>query len=166
MEGVGDSEHADAAGATDADRDLLTGPQPIALRGTAGGEPLSLYDAVGGHPTFERLVSGFYARVSVDPGLRRIYPDHDWAGAAERLMLFLEQYFGGPSTYSETRGHPRLRRRHVHFRIDAAARDAWLAHMRAALDDVALAPEADAEIWGYLQTAAEMFVNVPDSPGG
>jgi hemoglobin len=138
------------------------GPQPIALEGTDAVEPTSFYDAVGGHATFERLVSGFYARVSVDPVLRPIYPDDDWAGAAQRLMLFLEQYWGGPSTYSETRGHPRLRQRHAGFRIDEAARVAWLANMRAALDDIALAPAADAELWSYLKTAGQMLVNAVD----
>lgn len=147
------------------DAELLTGPQPIALQGVGGGdgeEPLSFYDAVGGHPTFERLVSNFYARVSVDPVLTRVYPPDDWKGAAERLMLFLEQYFGGPTTYSDTRGHPRLRRRHVHFKINLAARDAWLGNMRAALDDTDLPAEADAEIWNYLRTAADMLLNTPD----
>lgn len=139
------------------------GPHRITLS-DASGEPRSptLYDAVGGHETFELLVSGFYARVSVDPVLRPLYPDHDWSGAARRLMLFLEQYWGGPTTYSEQRGHPRLRQRHAEFRIDPAARDAWLTNMRAALDDVALEPEADAELWDYLRTAAGMLVNTPE----
>jgi hemoglobin len=133
------------------------GPQRVSIEGL--GSAPSFYDAVGGHDTFETLVSGFYARVANDPLLREIYPDHDWKAAAERLMLFLEQYWGGPRTYTERRGHPRLRARHAGFRIDRAAHDAWLAAMRASLDDVALAPEADAELWSYLQTAAEMLVN-------
>jgi hemoglobin len=134
------------------------GPQRVVIEGLGAASP-SFYDAVGGHDTFEALVSGFYARVANDPLLREIYPDHDWKAAAERLMMFLEQYWGGPRTYSERRGHPRLRQRHVGFRIDQAAHDAWLAAMRAALDDVALAPEADAELWDYLVTAAAMLVN-------
>jgi truncated hemoglobin YjbI len=144
------------------------GPQRITLTGTSDdSRSPTLYDAVGGHGTFELLVSAFYARVSVDPVLRPIYPDHDWAGAARRLMLFLEQYWGGPTTYSEQRGHPRLRQRHVEFRIDPAARDAWLRHMRAALDDVSLPADADEEVWAYLQTAAHMLVNTgADSPPG
>ena len=133
------------------------GPQPIAIEGIDSAS--TFYDAVGGHDTFERLVSGFYARVAVDPVLVEIYPDHDWAGAAQRLMLFLEQYWGGPRTYSETRGHPRLRARHAPFRIDAAAHDHWLTHMRAALDDVGLAEEADQIIWAYLRQAADVLVN-------
>jgi len=137
------------------------GPQRISLSRPGGGGEAgpSFYEAVGGHETFEALVSGFYARVSVDPVLAPIYPDHDWAAAARRLMLFLEQYWGGPTTYSDERGHPRLRQRHAGFRIDPVARDAWLAAMRSALDDVGLAPEADAELWTYLQTAATMLLN-------
>ena len=133
------------------------GPQPIPLTGTESAP--SLFDAIGGHATFERLISNFYARVSVDPVLRPIYPDHDWSAAARRLMLFLEQYWGGPRTYSDERGHPRLRQRHAPFRIDPTARDAWLANMRAALDDLALAAAADEELWRYLTTAADMLIN-------
>lgn len=131
-------------------------PQPIKLE---GAEAPTFFDAVGGHETFEALVSGFYARVANDAVLRPLYEGHDFRGAAQRLQLFLEQYWGGPRTYSETRGHPRLRARHVDFRIDRAARDAWLANMRAALDDLELAPEADRVLWDYLITAADMLVN-------
>ncbi|HWA64831.1 MAG TPA: globin [Mycobacteriales bacterium] len=133
------------------------GPQPISIEGVDSAA--TFYDAVGGHDTFERLVSGFYARVANDPVLVEIYPQDDWAGAAQRLLLFLEQYWGGPRTYSETRGHPRLRARHVPFRIDAVARDHWLAHMRASLDDVALPAEADEILWSYLTNAADVLVN-------
>jgi hemoglobin len=135
------------------------GPQPISIEGYEDAP--TFYDAVGGHDTFEAIVSGFYARVSQDPLLTAIYPPDDWAGAAQRLMMFLEQYWGGPNRYSEVRGHPRLRMRHAEFVIDEAARDAWLAHMRAALDDVALAPDADEVIWGYLVNAANALVNAP-----
>jgi hemoglobin len=136
------------------------GPQPISIEGLDSAP--TFYDSVGGHDTFEALVSGFYARVSQDPVLTRIYPDHDWAAAAQRLLMFLEQYWGGPHTYSELRGHPRLRMRHAEFAIDTAARDAWLGHMRAALDDVGMAPAADQMIWSYLTTAADALVNTPD----
>ena len=135
----------------------MSGPMPISIEGLDAGP--SFYESVGGHDTFEALVSGFYARVANDPVLVEIYPDHDWKAAAERLMLFLEQYWGGPRTYSETRGHPQLRRRHVPFRIDQRAHDAWLSNMRAALDDVGLEPAADEQLWTYLQTAAAMLVN-------
>jgi hemoglobin len=133
------------------------GPQPIRLEGAVEGA--TFFDAVGGHPTFERLVSAFYARVAEDPVLRPIYPEDDLGPAAERLRMFLEQYWGGPHTYSEVRGHPRLRARHVPFRVDRAAHDAWLANMRAALDEVALPADADRVLWDYLTVAAEMLVN-------
>ena len=133
------------------------GPQPVTIDGLRDGP--SFFDSVGGHDTFEALVSGFYARVANDPVLAPIYPDHDWQAAAHRLMWFLEQYWGGPRIYSERRGHPRLRQRHTEFRIDRAAHDAWLSNMRAALDDLELAPEADEVLWTYLQTAAAMLIN-------
>ncbi|HVX68195.1 MAG TPA: globin [Mycobacteriales bacterium] len=133
------------------------GPQPIAIEGIESAA--TFYDSIGGHDTFERLVSGFYARVASDPVLAALYPDHDWAGAAERLMLFLEQYWGGPRTYSQTRGHPRLRARHAEFRIDIEARDRWLAHMRSALDDLGLPAEADETLWAYLTMSADVLVN-------
>jgi hemoglobin len=133
------------------------GPQPINIEGIDSAA--TFYESIGGHDTFQALVSNFYARVAQDPVLTAIYPDHDWAAAAERLMMFLEQYWGGPHTYSERRGHPRLRARHVEFRIDAQARDHWLAHMRAALDDLALNPEADQTLWSYLTRGADLLVN-------
>ena len=133
------------------------GPQPIHIEGVVESD--TFFDAVGGHPTFDRLISAFYARVEDDPVLRPLYPEADLAPAAERLRLFLEQYWGGPHTYSEQRGHPRLRARHAPFRIDAAAHDAWLSNMRAALDEVGLAPEADQVLWDYLKVAADMLIN-------
>jgi hemoglobin len=135
------------------------GPQPISIEGSDSAP--TFYDSVGGHDTFEALVSGFYARVAQDPVLAAIYPDHDWAAAAQRLLMFLEQYWGGPHTYSELRGHPRLRMRHAGFVIDVTARDIWLGHMRAALDDVALSNGADQVIWSYLTSAADALVNSP-----
>jgi hemoglobin len=114
---------------------------------------------LGGEQTFRRLVEGFYARVADDPILRPLYPEADLAPARERLTLFLIQYWGGPTTYSDTRGHPRLRMRHAPFPIGPAQRDAWLGHMRAALDDVGLPPQHDVVVWDYLQRAADMLVN-------
>ena len=108
------------------------GPQPIRLEGAVEGA--TFFDAVGGHATFQRLIAAFYARVAADPELRAIYPEDDLGPAAERLRMFLEQYWGGPHTYNEVRGHPRLRARHAPFRVTAAARDAWLTHMREAID--------------------------------
>jgi hemoglobin len=137
----------------------MTSPrrQPVRIEGAVEGA--TFFDAVGGHATFDRLITAFYARVEADPVLRPLYPEEDLGPAADRLRMFLEQYWGGPHTYSEVRGHPRLRARHVPFRIDAEARDAWLTNMRAALDEVALAPEADRVLWDYLTSAAEMLVN-------
>jgi hemoglobin len=119
----------------------------------------TFYAAVGGADTFRRLVDGFYARVATDPVLRPLYPDEDFAEAPERLRMFLEQYWGGPRTYSDQRGHPRLRMRHAPFAIGARERDRWLELMRASLDDVALSPENDATLWAYLEMAAHSLVN-------
>jgi hemoglobin len=121
----------------------------------------SLYDAVGGEPTFRRLVEIFYAGVAQDPPLRALYPEDDLGPAAERLTLFLMQYWGGPGTYSQTRGHPRLRLRHAPFAVNEAARDAWLRHMRVAVDALALAPGYEQQLWAYLTTAADSMRNTP-----
>jgi hemoglobin len=132
----------------------------------AGGEEApTFYDAVGGEETFRRLVHHFYAGVADDPVLRPLYPEPDLAGAEERLRMFLVQYWGGPRTYSERRGHPRLRMRHVPFRIGLAERDAWLRHMRDAVDALGLAPDAETLLWDYLVMAANSLVNSDhDSP--
>jgi hemoglobin len=123
--------------------------------------PESLYDAIGGEETFSRLVTAFYGGVAEDPTLRALYPEEDLGPAAERLRMFLIQYWGGPTTYSERRGHPRLRMRHAPFAIDSAARDAWLTHMRAALDSLDLAPQYEAPLWDYLVRAADSLRNTP-----
>ena len=103
----------------------------------ASQEPdVSFFASIGGEPTFRRLVDAFYEGVAKDPLLRPMYPEEDLGPAAERLTLFLMQYWGGPNTYSAQRGHPRLRMRHAPFVVDAAARDAWLLHMRAAVDSL------------------------------
>jgi hemoglobin len=122
---------------------------------------LSFYEAVGGEETFRRLVSRFYARVAADPVLRAVYPESDLGPAEERLRLFLIQYWGGPRTYSERRGHPRLRMRHAPFRIGEAERDAWLGHMRAALDELKLDPRLESQLRDYLVMAAQSLVNAP-----
>ena len=121
----------------------------------------SFYERVGGEPTFRALVDRFYEGVAEDPPLRAMYPEEDLGPAADRLRLFLEQYWGGPTTYNETRGHPRLRMRHAPFAVDGAARDAWLKHFRDGLDAAALEPELDAEFWAYVQHAAQFLVNTP-----
>jgi hemoglobin len=120
---------------------------------------LSFYEAVGGEDTFRRLVSRFYQEVAKDPLLRPVYPSRDLGPAEEHLRLFLIQYWGGPGTYSERRGHPRLRMRHVRFAIGEAERDAWLRHMRTALDELELDEALDAQLWEYLVMAAHSLVN-------
>lgn len=122
---------------------------------------MNKYEEMGGRATFEALVSHFYARVAVDPILRPMYPDNDLKGAAERLLMFLEQYWGGPTTYSEQRGHPRLRMRHAQFTIGEAERDAWLRIMREAVDDLTMREDLRVELWDYLEMAAKAMVNQP-----
>ncbi|HEV7187109.1 MAG TPA: globin [Blastococcus sp.] len=119
----------------------------------------SFYDEVGGAPVFRALVASFYAGVRTDPVLAPLYPQDDWDGAETRLRSFLEQYWGGPTTYSQERGHPRLRMRHAPFAIGTAERDAWLRHMRDAVDSLDLSPEHDAALWGYLEMAAMSMQN-------
>ena len=126
--------------------------------------PESFYDRVGGAPTFEKLVQVFYEGVADDEVLRPLYPEQDLGPAADRLRMFLEQYWGGPTTYSEQRGHPRLRMRHAPYRVDPLARDQWLLHMRTAVDAIALDPDDDAELWNYLLMAAHAMVNTLDTP--
>jgi hemoglobin len=120
---------------------------------------ITFYEAVGGAPTFERLVARFYEGVAADPVLRPLYPEPDLAAAEERLRLFLIQYWGGPTTYSDTRGHPRLRMRHAPFAIGPAERDAWLRHMTGAVESLELPPGLEAQLLSYLQGAAEAMMN-------
>ena len=124
----------------------------------------TFYEAVGGEETFRRLTHLFYQGVAADPQLRAVYPSKDLGPAEEHLRLFLIQYWGGPATYNELRGHPRLRMRHRHFVIGEAERDAWLRHMRAALDEIGLDPALDAQLWDYLVMAANSLVNAPTQP--
>ncbi|WOF24566.1 globin [Microbacterium betulae] len=119
----------------------------------------TFYEQVGGRPAFERLAAAFYRGVAHDEVLRPMYPEEDLAAAEERLLLFLVQYWGGPTTYSETRGHPRLRMRHAPFHIDPDARDRWLTHMRAAVEELQLSPVHEATLWDYLERAAHAMVN-------
>lgn len=121
--------------------------------------PDSFFDDVGGHDTFVRLVDAFYDGVASDDVLRPMYPEQDLGPAKERLTLFLEQYWGGPTTYSEQRGHPRLRMRHAPFKVNPDARDRWLAHMRTAVDSLGLAPIHEAQLWDYLERAAFSMIN-------
>ena len=121
----------------------------------------SVYELAGGEPTFRALVERFYGRVATDPLLRAVYPEEDLSGATERLTLFLIQYWGGPSTYSEQRGHPRLRMRHNPFVIGQAERDAWLGHMTAAVNSLDLAPSVRKAFLDYFETASTAMINQP-----
>jgi len=123
------------------------------------GEQPAFYEQIGGHETFVRLVDVFYDGVAGDPVLRPMYPEEDLAGAKERLRMFLEQYWGGPTTYSQQRGHPRLRMRHAPFRVNPQARDHWLTHMRVAVESLGLAPMLESMLWDYLERAAWSMVN-------
>lgn len=124
----------------------------------------SFYDQVGGHETFVALVHRFYEGVAEDPTLRALYPEEDLGPAEGRLRMFLEQYFGGPNTYSQQRGHPRLRMRHAPYRVTPDARDRWLHHMRAGVDELALPPHLADQLWDYLVRAAYSMVNTMEQP--
>ncbi len=123
------------------------------------GTPQSFYEAVGGEETFRRIIGRFYAEVAKDEVLRPLYPEEDLGPAEERLRLFLIQYWGGPHTYSDQRGHPRLRMRHVPFTIGPIQRDAWLKCMRIAVDEERLAEPLRQQLWEYLEMAANSLLN-------
>ncbi|MEO7422968.1 MAG: globin [Ornithinibacter sp.] len=124
---------------------------------------MTLYEEVGGAPTFEALVRAFYEGVKQDPELRALYPEEDLAPAQRRLRMFLEQYFGGPTTYSQERGHPRLRMRHVPFAVTLDMRDRWLRHMYDAMGQVELPPEQAEQMRDYFFRAAHSLVNSDDT---
>jgi hemoglobin len=119
----------------------------------------TFYEAVGGEETFRRIIARFYAEVAKDEILRPLYPDEDLGPAEEKLRLFLMQYWGGPHTYSETRGHPRLRMRHAPFVIGPLQRDAWLRCMRVAVDEAGLPEPQRKQLWEYLEMAANSLLN-------
>lgn len=135
---------------------------PLRPRGSGQSEPGTVYEAVGGHDAFVRLVDRFYEGVADDELLRPMYPEEDLGPAKERLRMFLIQYWGGPKEYGERRGHPRLRIRHAAFPVSPAARDAWLRHMRTALESLELAPMLEEMMWDYLERAAHSLVNTHD----
>jgi hemoglobin len=136
--------------------DETTGPGPAAVT------PQTFYELVGGAETFDRLVRRFYQGVAGDPELRAMYPEEDLGPAEVRLRMFLEQYWGGPTTYSRERGHPRLRMRHMPFAVTPDMRDRWLKHMRVAVDELGLAEDQQLMLWDYLQRAAHAMVNTLD----
>ena len=140
------------------------GPSNGAPAGPAGATaPVrpsrTFYDEVGGHETFVRLVAAFYEGVADAPVMRPLSPEEALGPARWRLTAFLEQYWGGPTTYSEQRGHPRLRMRHAPFKVNPDARDRWLAHMRAAVATLDLPPIQEATLWDYLERAAHSLLN-------
>ena len=136
----------------------------LTLRNGPGGDPVqgNFWQEVGGRPTFEKLVRAFYDGIKSDPVLLPMYPESDLEGAIQRLTGFLEQYWGGPGTYSQERGHPRLRMRHLPFKVNPDARGRWLLHMRAAVDTLDLSPLHEGMLWGYLERAAHAMVNTFD----
>jgi hemoglobin len=122
----------------------------------------NFFDEVGGHDTFARLTARFYEGVAADPVLKPMYPEEDLEPARQRLQLFLEQYWGGPTTYSDTRGHPRLRLRHQPYKINPHARQRWLDHMTVAVDSLELAPLQRETLMDYLTRAATAMLNTFD----
>lgn len=122
----------------------------------------TFYDEIGGMETIAAIVERFYAGVAEDQVLRPMYPEEDLGPAAERFTLFLAQYWGGPTTYSDERGHPRLRMRHAPFPVSPNAAQHWLHHFRDGLDSVDLTPEQREQFWDYVTHAAQFMVNTPE----
>ena len=134
----------------------------ITQNGAVTSGEQNFYEAVGGASTFHQLVARFYQEVATDKLLRPLYPEEDLGPAEQRFQMFLEQYWGGPRTYSDERGHPRLRMRHLPFRIGPAERDAWLRCMHIAIDSIdpsVLDAEHRAELIAYMEMAAHSMVN-------
>ncbi|MEV6557699.1 globin [Nocardia sp. NPDC051756] len=141
---------------------MTSGEQTAAA--SAEQTPASFYDAVGGAETFRRIVAAFYREVATDEVLRPLYPEEDLGPAERRLRMFLEQYWGGPRTYGEERGHPRLRMRHNPFVIGPIERDAWLRCMRIAVAEIEpelLDDEHRKALLDYLEMAANSLMNAP-----
>jgi hemoglobin len=140
---------------------MRAAPTLIGMQQPAVPQPQTPYDAMGGEPTFRRLVARFYAEVARDEVLRAVYPEEDLRAAEERLALFLMQYWGGPQTYMQQRGHPRLRMRHAPFRIGPRERDAWLRAMRVAVDEADIAEPHRRQLWDYFESTAAHMMNSP-----
>ena len=143
--------------------EIAAGYGPAGFTGTAGrsftkGTAQCLHEEAGGQPFFERLVDVFYQGIEKSEVLRAMYPE-DLGESKHHLVLFLAQYWGGPPRYAEERGHPRLRMRHAPFVITKRARDAWLLHMRAAVDSMEMGEEDRAELLAYLDMAAHQLRN-------
>ena len=123
---------------------------------------MSLFEEVGGSPFFDQLVERFYEGVATDDVLLPLYPEQsDLSGAKERLTLFLQQYWGGPTTYSDERGHPRLRQRHFPFVIGERERDRWMVHMMAAVDELSPNDSVRQQLMEYMTMASTAMINSP-----
>ncbi|MEO0026795.1 MAG: hypothetical protein RL716_126 [Actinomycetota bacterium] len=134
--------------------------EPVRIRGIDGQDVGgNFFELVGGSATFEKLAKKFYEGIAADEVLKPMYPAEDLDGATRRLQLFLEQYWGGPTTYQEERGHPRLRMRHNPYKINQDARQRWLNCMEAAVDSLSLPPLQKAEMWAYFDRAATSMLN-------
>ncbi len=142
-----------------ADRGRLAPGAGRVTTGQNNGGVTTFYEEIGGEETIRTIVHRFYEGVATDDVLRPMYPEEDLGPAEERFRLFLQQYWGGPSTYSETRGHPRLRMRHAPFKVTPEAAQHWLVHFRAGLDAADLTPEQDERFWDYVTHAAQFMVN-------
>lgn len=138
-------------------RDIPVAAEPVDYSDT-------FYGQVGGHETFKKMIHVFYQGIAADPLLRAMYAEEDLGPAEHRMLMFIEQYWGGPRTYLEERGHPRLRVRHVPFAVTPEARDRWLAAMRKGVDAAELSPMHEATIWDYMERAAASLVNAPSDP--
>jgi hemoglobin len=125
---------------------------------------MSLFEEVGGSPFFDQLVERFYEGVATDDVLLPLYPEQsDLSGAKERLTLFLQQYWGGPTTYSDERGHPRLRQRHFPFVIGERERDRWMVHMMAAVDELSPNDSVHQQLMEYMTMASTAMINSPSA---
>ena len=141
-------------------------PDRDALAGVDGTGETASYESLGGAAFFADFTREFYALVAADPVLSAMYPEDDMAGAERRLRLFLEQYWGGPTTYNEVRGHPKLRMRHMPFPIDSVARDRWLVNMHDAVVEQNMPTELETELWTYFVGAAFAMQNIVDENPG
>ncbi|MDJ0316025.1 globin [Arthrobacter sp. H35-MC1] len=152
-------------------RQLPSTTGPAASHSVVSGEEAepadysdTFYGQIGGHETFKKMIHVFYQGIAADPLLRAMYAEEDLGPAEHRMLMFMEQYWGGPRTYLEERGHPRLRMRHVPFAVTPEARDRWLAAMRKGVDAVQLSPMHEATLWDYLERAAHSLVNAASEP--
>lgn len=125
-------------------------------------EEETFYDHVGGHDTFRRLIHDFFERVRTRPELAAMYPQDDWEGAENRLLMFFEQYWGGPMTYSRTRGAPMLKMRHMPYKITARMAGQWADCMHDAINDLGLGAEEAHLMRDYVERACRYLINADE----